>query len=126
MSSGLDRIILDATKSQGKIAWANANIASQKAAIDAEFAEYNGLPILPAGSTVITALNTSDNTLTVNVDGVITHTITVKSYDDGRIYYTIPYTLTTEGNPVHTRSAGSVHEVMHYVELRKYLNVAAI
>jgi hypothetical protein len=91
--------------------------------INAEFSEYNGIPLKVGGSTTISAYNTSTFTLTVNVDGTTTHTVTVKPYDDGRYYYQVEINMTSNDgvNYIQRVNAANANSLMLKLRMQDYI-----
>jgi hypothetical protein len=91
--------------------------------INAEFSEYNGIPLKAGGSTTISAYNTSTFTLTVNVDGTTTHTVTVKPYDDGRYYYQVEINMTSNDgvNYIQRVNAANANSLMLKLRMQDYI-----
>lgn len=91
--------------------------------INAEFSEYNGIPLKVGGSTTISAYNTSTFTLTVNVDGTTTHTVTVKPYDDGRYYYQVEINMTSNDGVNYTQrvNAANANSLMLKLRMQDYI-----
>ena len=117
----IEAIKAQAVKIQAKQSVLDAIIVSKEADINADFAEYNGIPLIVGGTTVISAFNPTTKTLDVNVDGTTTHTVNVKAYDDGRIYYSITRQQTAELTYNRKTSAADAFDLMQLLEMPKYI-----
>jgi hypothetical protein len=106
---------------QAKKTTLEAIIDSKESDINTEFAEYSGVPLIIGGTTLISAFNTTTNTLDVNIDGITTHTVTVKAYDDGRIYYSISRTQSAEITYIRKTSAASAFDLMQLLDMQSHI-----
>jgi len=115
---GIEQIEHEAGKITEKQDILDQILTDAESDINDEFSEFNGISLKVGGTTTVTAYDTGSFTLTVNVDGVTTHTVYVKPYADGRYYYQVLIAKTSPDSISYNQSITAANATALMLKLR--------